>query len=107
VPFMADQPFWGRRVHALDAGPKPIPHRRLTVDNLANGIQQMVNDRTMRERAADLGNRIRSEDGIERAIDLLETDVALGTTRRPLGLWGAVRSFLHDSFLRPKTTSSR
>jgi sterol 3beta-glucosyltransferase len=107
VPFMADQPFWGRRVHALGAGPKPIPHRRLAVENLAKGIQRMINDQAMRESAADLGNRIRSEDGIERAINLLETDIALGTKRRPLGLWGAVRTFLRDSFVRPKTTSSR
>ena len=24
VPFTADQPFWGRRVHALGVGPKPV-----------------------------------------------------------------------------------
>ena len=30
-PFVADQPFWGRRVAVLGAGPPPIPQRKLTV----------------------------------------------------------------------------
>jgi sterol 3beta-glucosyltransferase len=98
VPFMADQPFWGRRVYALGVGPEPIPHRRLTVDNLANSIRQMVADQAMRQRAAELGNRIRAEDGINRAIDLLERAVAIGMKYRPLGIWAAVRSSLRDSF---------
>src|SRR5690606_18098906 len=29
-PFFGDQPFWGRRVHALGAGPESIPQRRLS-----------------------------------------------------------------------------
>jgi len=29
VPFAADQPFWGARVHALGAGPKPIKNSLL------------------------------------------------------------------------------
>ena len=28
VPFTADQPFWGRRVHAIGAGPNPIPVKK-------------------------------------------------------------------------------
>ena len=72
VPFMADQPFWGRRVHALGVGPKPIPRRQLSVEKLAEGIRLMVTDLAMRRRAADLGARIRAEDGVGRAAELLE-----------------------------------
>ena len=72
VPFMADQPFWGRRVHALGVGPKPIPRRQLSVEKLAEGIRLMVTDEAMRRRAADLGARIRAEDGVGRAAELLE-----------------------------------
>ena len=72
VPFMADQPFWGRRVHALGVGPKPIPRRELSVEKLAEGIRHMLTDEAMRRRAADIGARIRAEDGVGRAAELLE-----------------------------------
>ena len=72
TPFFGDQPYWGRRVHALGVGPAPIPRRRLTVDNLAAAIHQAVTDRAMRQRAATLGERIRAERGIETAVAVIE-----------------------------------
>ncbi|KAJ6551798.1 hypothetical protein B0H19DRAFT_1220897 [Mycena capillaripes] len=39
VPFFGDQPFWGNMVAASGAGPKPIPHRALNADNLAEAIE--------------------------------------------------------------------
>jgi sterol 3beta-glucosyltransferase len=71
-PFVADQPFWGRRVAALGAGPPPIPQRRLTADNLASAIRQAVEDAVMRKRAADLGEKIQPEDGVGQAVSLIE-----------------------------------
>jgi sterol 3beta-glucosyltransferase len=71
-PFVADQPFWGQRVAALGAGPPPIPQRKLTVDNLASAIRQAVTDARMQKRAADLGEKIRAEDGAGRAASLIE-----------------------------------
>jgi sterol 3beta-glucosyltransferase len=71
-PFVADQPFWGRRVAALGAGPPPIPQRKLTVDNLASAIRQAVTDDRMRQCAAELGEKIRAEDGAGRAASLIE-----------------------------------
>ena len=38
VSFAADQPFWGARVHAIGAGPKPIPVKKLTTDKLIAAI---------------------------------------------------------------------
>lgn len=72
VPFMGDQPFWGRRVFDLGVGPAHIPRRRLTSDRLADAIMQAVSSREMRARAADLGQKIRSEDGIGRAVALIQ-----------------------------------
>jgi len=97
VPFMADQPFWGRRVHALGVGPKPIPRRQLSVEKLAEGIRLMVTDEAMRRCAADLGARIRAEDRVGRAAELLEQHFYGGThcTRGP-GIWAARRSFVGE-----------
>jgi sterol 3beta-glucosyltransferase len=64
VPFFADQPFWGQRVAALGAGPQPIPRKQLTAERLAAAVTQAVSNPQMRSRAADLGAKIRAEDGI-------------------------------------------
>lgn len=71
-PFFGDQPFWGRRVAALGAGPRPIPQRRLTATRLAEAIRELVSSAEMRERAEALGARIRGEDGVARAVELIE-----------------------------------
>jgi sterol 3beta-glucosyltransferase len=71
TPFFGDQPFWGQRIHALGVGPKTIPRPQLTADNLARVINAAVSDSGMAERAARLGEKIRAEDGIGRAVEIL------------------------------------
>lgn len=70
VPFLVDQPFWGRRVAALGVGPAPLPQARLTVENLAGAISAAVGNPAMRQRAAALGVAVRAEDGVGAAIRL-------------------------------------
>lgn len=70
--FIADQPYWGQRVHALGVGPQPIPQKRLTVERLTTALQELTRDPGMRRRAATLGEQIRAEDGVARAVALLE-----------------------------------
>jgi sterol 3beta-glucosyltransferase len=72
VPFMGDQPFWGRRVYELGVGPHPIPRRHLTAERLAEAIHCAVTDTALRARAAHLGECIRVEDGVAQAIALIE-----------------------------------
>ncbi|HSM57891.1 MAG TPA: glycosyltransferase [Candidatus Sulfomarinibacteraceae bacterium] len=72
VPHMADQPFWGRRVADLGLGPEPIPRPRLSVGRLAQAMRRAASDEEMQRRAAELGRRIRAEDGREHAADLIE-----------------------------------
>ncbi len=72
VAFMADQPFWGRRVFELGCGPRPIRRKALTTDGLAEAIEQAVTDRAMQQRATEVGQQIRSEAGIVRAVQLIE-----------------------------------
>ena len=68
VPFTMDQPFWGSRVAALGVGPTPIPRKRLTEARLADALRQTLADEGMKARAAELGERIRAEDGIAAAV---------------------------------------
>lgn len=79
-PFFGDQPFWGRRVATLGAGPAPIPQKRLTAEALAGAIGAAVSDEGMRACAAALGATIRAEDGVGRAVAVLAQ-----STGRPAG----------------------
>jgi UDP:flavonoid glycosyltransferase YjiC (YdhE family) len=72
VPFVFDQFYWGNRLETLGVGPGPIPIVRLTADRLARAITQMVTDSAMRARAAEMGKKIRSEDGLARAVEIVE-----------------------------------
>lgn len=71
TPVAVDQFFWGARVSALGVGPEPIPQRELQVKNLAEGLMKMK-ERGMKERARELGEQLRHEDGIGQAVRALE-----------------------------------
>ena len=73
VPMFGDQFFWGWRVQELGVGPKPIPRKKLTVDNLARAIKQAINDDKIKEKAIKIGDQIHSENGVDIAVGLIET----------------------------------
>jgi sterol 3beta-glucosyltransferase len=72
IPFFGDQPFWGRRVAELGVGTEPIPRKQLTAKRLATAIHQAVTDQAMRQQAADLGAKIRAEDGMANVVDIVQ-----------------------------------
>ncbi len=80
-PVVFDQPLWAERVHALGAGPRPLPARRLTAQTLGDAIAQAVKTPAMRARAAALGRQIQAERGVERAADLIERWLGAQRTR--------------------------
>ena len=65
-PVFGDQPFWGRRVMELGAGPTPLPQKRLTAEGLAAALEA-VKSPAMASRAAEIGAAIREEPGAEAA----------------------------------------
>ncbi|WP_343421060.1 glycosyltransferase [Candidatus Flexifilum breve] len=72
VPFGLDQPFWGSRAVAVGVGPRPIPRKQLTGARLGEAITAAVTDQGMRQQAADLGQKIRAEDGVDSAVASIE-----------------------------------
>lgn len=68
VPFLADQNFWGARLAGLGVGPRPIPRSKLTAERLAAALDE-TKDAGMHERARAMGENIRAEDGVARAIE--------------------------------------
>jgi UDP:flavonoid glycosyltransferase YjiC (YdhE family) len=72
LPFLSDQYFWGRQISERGLGPRPIPHNDLTIEGLAQAITLMITDQTMRQRAAEAGEQIRAEDGVDNVVRLFE-----------------------------------
>jgi UDP:flavonoid glycosyltransferase YjiC (YdhE family) len=58
IPFTADQPFWATRVHAIVAGPKPVPVKRLSIEYLTCAIVEAANP-VLRKRARNIGQELR------------------------------------------------
>ncbi|MFI9811313.1 glycosyltransferase [Saccharothrix variisporea] len=68
-PFVADQPYWASRMHALGVAPRPVRQQRLDADTLAAAITTAL---TLRSRAADVAHVVRAEPGTGEAVRLLE-----------------------------------
>ena len=76
VPFYLDQPFWGQRLYELGVSTKPIPRSKLTAENLAAAIHEATSNRTMQEKAAELGRKIAAEDGGSEAVTAVKRFIA-------------------------------
>lgn len=77
VPIMSDQPFWGRRVHELQAGTKPIPRSTLTVEKLAAAIAEATTSHIIQEQVMKLSIKIASEDGASNAVQVIQKILGL------------------------------
>jgi sterol 3beta-glucosyltransferase len=71
VPFLVDQPFWAERLHRLGVAPHPLPLQELTADALADALRSCLDEATYRDRAIELGHRIRAEDGAAVVLSLV------------------------------------
>jgi sterol 3beta-glucosyltransferase len=70
VPHGMDQPMWGQRVAEMGVGAAPIPRKKLTAENLANAITFSLQT-DVQNRARELGEKISQENGIARAVELI------------------------------------
>ncbi len=70
VPYFADQPFWGRRLHELGVGAPPLSRRKLDAELLSERIALLDRD-DVRVRASNLGDVMRTERGLGRAVDFI------------------------------------
>ncbi|KAI0304370.1 hypothetical protein B0F90DRAFT_1948660 [Multifurca ochricompacta] len=69
-PWFGDQFFWASRVQKLGAG---LRVNSLHSTEVANALKRATTDRIMKEKAASIGDRIRSEDGVHTAIAQIYT----------------------------------
>ncbi|KAJ1305985.1 hypothetical protein OPQ81_010700 [Rhizoctonia solani] len=69
-PWFGDQFFWATRVMKLGAG---LRVSSLSSSDLADSLKRAVSDRVMKEKAAAVGEKIRSENGVANAIRAIYT----------------------------------
>jgi sterol 3beta-glucosyltransferase len=63
VPVHTDQPFWGRRLAALDAGTDPLPAKGLRADVLTAAIETACTSQRLRAGARAVAEALCGEDG--------------------------------------------
>ncbi|WP_131106232.1 glycosyltransferase [Ornithinimicrobium sufpigmenti] len=71
VPHFADQFYWASRLHALGVAPRPVPRLFSSERVLAGRIEDALAPR-MARRAAELADRVRTEDGTGHAVRQVE-----------------------------------
>ncbi|MDJ0588568.1 MAG: glycosyltransferase [Pleurocapsa sp. MO_226.B13] len=72
IPHAADQPAWGRRVYELGVGSKPIFKTELTAERLAGAIAFALEPQVV-AKASKLGEKLRKEDGVDRAVRIIDS----------------------------------
>ncbi len=71
APHLLDQYYWGRQVHRLGLGPRPLARRNLALRALTVALREVVDDPGYRRRAAALAVPLGARDGIAEAMRLL------------------------------------
>lgn len=72
IPHIADQFFWGERVQQLGVGLPFIPRSKLNRSRLAIALKELSNNVGLHNSASALGEQIRTENGVENAVHLIE-----------------------------------
>ena len=77
-PFFGDQYFWAERVQDLGVG---LALKKFTVDQFSSQLVTLTTDTRMKEKASLLGKKIRSENGVQTAIEYIYRDLDFARTR--------------------------
>jgi sterol 3beta-glucosyltransferase len=72
TPFAGDQYAWRERAVHIGVAPSGPDIKRLNARTLATAIHAAVSNGEMRARAAALGESVRAENGVARAVSLIE-----------------------------------
>lgn len=76
VPWAWDQPDNAARAERLGIS-RTIPHRRYTAERVAAELRKLLHDPTYSQRAAEVAEKLRHEDGVGVACDAIEALVGM------------------------------
>jgi UDP:flavonoid glycosyltransferase YjiC (YdhE family) len=72
VEHASDQPLWAGILQRMGIAPRPLHRWSVTAAKLARTIKKVVAAQDMAEKATAIGNRMQQEDGLGRAVKLIE-----------------------------------
>lgn len=76
VGFSNEHMAYGQDLHRLGAAPKSIRYSKATAESIARRIDEVITTPSMPKHAAELGEIMRNERGVEKAVELI---LGLGT----------------------------
>lgn len=85
IPHFSDNHFWSRKVLALGVSPPPIPRKQLTAEKLAQALKEALENNTMKQMAAIVGQKINAENGIQQAVAEIENFFDIKRVNKVLG----------------------
>ncbi|WVR00064.1 hypothetical protein IAU59_007206 [Kwoniella sp. CBS 9459] len=85
-PWFGDQFFWSVRVTKLGVGLKVAS---LRADDIASALIKATTDTTMIEKASRIGERIRSENGVDNAIQAIQYNLSRAASDRRSLKWAS------------------
>jgi UDP:flavonoid glycosyltransferase YjiC (YdhE family) len=72
VEHVTDQAFWGGVLHRAGIAPAVLHRRTVNAAVLARAITAVLSSSAMQEKARGIGESMRREDGVKRAVGLIE-----------------------------------
>jgi sterol 3beta-glucosyltransferase len=82
VPQFFDQPYWGKRVHQLGAGPAPVRLKKLTPSVLAQALHDLSTKTSFLVAAEAIRAKMGAERGVMRAVEVIDAALVLASAKR-------------------------
>lgn len=83
VAHIVDQYFWGRELARAGVAPRLIERRGASAKKLGAALRKVIESPAMQEKARVLGRELANEDGLARAVALVESFLAQQVRRAP------------------------
>ena len=68
VPFIVDQPWWADRLNKLNLGPKALPLRKFTKDNV---MKRIIETTKYQDNVKNIANLMKQDNGVNMTLDLI------------------------------------
>jgi sterol 3beta-glucosyltransferase len=75
MPQIADQFYWGHRVHRLGLGPAPTAPDKITAVELGRAFAELSNDQSYVRNAKYLGHLMRFENGVHESTGIITSSI--------------------------------
>jgi sterol 3beta-glucosyltransferase len=72
IAHIPDQFFWGSELRRLGIGAKVLNRRSATPHKIANELRRVLGDPSMAEKTKRIGEKLKDEDGVTRAVKIIE-----------------------------------